>query len=191
MLKASWCWWDQNFWWRWPGRKTLLVLIGLKVLVMINSLHNICYFRCSRPPDVDGIKIFDEDDQAAKHCLIVMFCGLVIFIKNFDPINIRRPWAPEITMLCSELIMTKTFKPIKTRRHWPPIWFHIFFSKACLVLGRPFFAPGVFLIRYIQLEPLLDVEYYICSDWNWISWWWLIMSIAWLVYHETFGIHRL
>ena len=25
------------------------------------------YFRCSRPPDVDGIKIFDEDDQAAKH----------------------------------------------------------------------------------------------------------------------------
>ena len=26
-----------------------------------------CYFRCSRPPDVDGIKIFDKDDQAAKH----------------------------------------------------------------------------------------------------------------------------
>ena len=25
------------------------------------------YFRCSRPPDVDGIKIFDKDDQAAKH----------------------------------------------------------------------------------------------------------------------------
>ena len=23
-----------------------------------------CYFRCSRPPDVDGIKIFDKDDQA-------------------------------------------------------------------------------------------------------------------------------
>ena len=22
-----------------------------------------CYFRCSRPPDVDGIKIFDKDDQ--------------------------------------------------------------------------------------------------------------------------------
>ena len=28
-----------------------------------------CYFRCSRPPDVDGIKIFDKDDQAAKHKL--------------------------------------------------------------------------------------------------------------------------
>ena len=25
-----------------------------------------CYFRCSRPPDVDGIKSFDKDDQAAK-----------------------------------------------------------------------------------------------------------------------------
>ena len=25
-----------------------------------------CYFRCSRPPDVDGIKIFDKDEQAAK-----------------------------------------------------------------------------------------------------------------------------
>ena len=25
------------------------------------------YFRCSRTPDVDGIKIFDKDDQAAKH----------------------------------------------------------------------------------------------------------------------------
>ena len=26
-----------------------------------------CYFRCSRPSDIDGIKIFDNDDQAAKH----------------------------------------------------------------------------------------------------------------------------
>ena len=25
------------------------------------------YFGCSRPPDVDEIKIFDKDDQAAKH----------------------------------------------------------------------------------------------------------------------------
>ena len=48
-----------------------------------------CYFRCPMPSDVDGIKIFDKDDQAAEH--ILMFCGLVIFIKHFDPINIRRP----------------------------------------------------------------------------------------------------
>ena len=25
------------------------------------------YFRCSKRPDVDGIKIFDKDDQAATH----------------------------------------------------------------------------------------------------------------------------
>ena len=55
----------------------------------LNAQH--CYFMCSRPPDVDGIKVFDKDDQAqaAKHCsFILMFCDLV---KNFDPINIRRP----------------------------------------------------------------------------------------------------
>ena len=27
-----------------------------------------CHFRCSRPPDVDGIKIFNKYDQATKHC---------------------------------------------------------------------------------------------------------------------------
>ena len=47
-----------------------------------------CYFRCSRPPDVDGIKIFDKNYQATKTVFILMFCGLVIIIKNFDPINI-------------------------------------------------------------------------------------------------------
>ena len=26
-----------------------------------------CYFRCLRPPDVDGIKNFNKGDQAAKH----------------------------------------------------------------------------------------------------------------------------
>ena len=26
-----------------------------------------CYFRCSRPPDIDGIKMFDKDYQSAKH----------------------------------------------------------------------------------------------------------------------------
>ena len=26
-----------------------------------------CYLRCSRLPDVDGIKIFHKDDQATKH----------------------------------------------------------------------------------------------------------------------------
>ena len=26
-----------------------------------------CYFSHSRPPDVDGIKMFGKDDQATKH----------------------------------------------------------------------------------------------------------------------------
>ena len=51
-----------------------------------------CHFRYSRPPDVDGIKIFNKDDQATRrYFYILMFCGLPIFIRNFDPINIRRP----------------------------------------------------------------------------------------------------
>ena len=51
-----------------------------------------CHFRCSRPPDVDVIKSFDKNDQVTKYCFyILMFWSLVIFIKNFDPINIRRP----------------------------------------------------------------------------------------------------
>ena len=50
------------------------------------------YYKCSRPADVYGIKIFDKDDQAATRCsFILMICCMVIFIKNFDPINIRRP----------------------------------------------------------------------------------------------------
>ena len=73
------------------GSQGLLLLIGLK-----SDHHDLiakhCYFGCLRSPDVDEIKIFDKDDQATKHCsFILMFCGLVIFIKNFDPISIRRP----------------------------------------------------------------------------------------------------
>ena len=91
------------------------------------------YFRCSRLPDVDGVKIFGKDDQAAKHCsFILMFCGLVIFIKKFWFHQHHRPWAPEITF-GSKFIMTKTYKPIKTRRYWPPIWFPILFSKVCFI----------------------------------------------------------
>ena len=71
------------------------------------------------PPDVDGIKICDTDDQAIKHCSYLNVGDLVIFIKKFDTINIRSPWAPEKTMFCSEFIMTKTFKPIiKTSKPW-------------------------------------------------------------------------
>ena len=38
-----------------------------------------CYFRCSRPPDVDGIKSFDKDDRPQNIKIKTVFCGLVIF----------------------------------------------------------------------------------------------------------------
>ena len=125
-----------KFWSSWPYCKTLL-------------------FGCSRSPDVDGIKIFDEDDWAAKHhsflikmtrpqtivfsfkCL--MFCVLVILSKiNFDPINIRRPWAPEITMLCNEFMMIKTFNPTKSRSLWPLFSISRHFQQGLLTLGCSF-----------------------------------------------------
>ena len=43
-----------------------------------------CYFRCSRSPDVDGIKIFDKDDQAAKHYDTVLHYGFQKSGHNFD-----------------------------------------------------------------------------------------------------------
>ena len=42
-----------------------------------------CYFRCSRPPDVDGIKFFDKDDQATKHSLC--FAAWSSLSKNLIP----------------------------------------------------------------------------------------------------------
>ena len=48
-----------------------------------------CCFRCSRPHDVDGIKIFDKDDQAAAYMNSVLWPGHLY--QNSNPINIRRP----------------------------------------------------------------------------------------------------
>ena len=102
--------------WNQMDGQGLLVLIGLKVLVMLTSLQNIVI---SVLKGLLMLKIFDKDNQAANIKIKrTMFCGLVIFIKKFEPINIRRPWASEI-MFCSEVITTKTFTPIKTRRPWP------------------------------------------------------------------------
>ena len=50
------------------GGQCLLVLIGLKVLVMINSLENIVILGAQGLLMLMGSKFFDEDDQASKHC---------------------------------------------------------------------------------------------------------------------------
>ena len=50
------------------GGQGILFLIGIKILVMNDDLIAIFFdFKCSRPLDVDGIKMFDEDDQATIH----------------------------------------------------------------------------------------------------------------------------
>ena len=46
---------------------------------------------------------------------ILVFSDLVIFIKNFDPFNIWRPWASKIAMLCSEVIMIKLLNLSKAK----------------------------------------------------------------------------
>ena len=123
--------------WNQMGSQCPLVLIGMKVFGHDELTAKHYYFGCSRPPDIDGIEIFHKDNQAIKHCsFIVMFCSLVIFIKHCDPINIRRPWATEVTMFCSEFIMTKTFKPIKTRRLGHPFDFTSFSARPVLTLGQ-------------------------------------------------------
>ena len=67
LLKASWCWWDQTFWKRWPGSK------------MLNSL-------------VIFIKNFDPRRPWAPK--ITIFCSEVIMTRTFKPIKSRRPWLP-------------------------------------------------------------------------------------------------
>ena len=47
-----------------------------------------CCFECSRSPDGDGIKVFDKDDQAAKHCFYLNVLQPDHLYKNFDSINI-------------------------------------------------------------------------------------------------------
>ena len=48
------------------GGQGLMLLIGLKNFDHHDLTAKHCYFGCSRSPGVDGIKIFDKGDQAAK-----------------------------------------------------------------------------------------------------------------------------
>ena len=101
------------------------------------------HFRCSRPPGFDGIKMFDKMTRHQNIVpFILMFCCLVIIIKHFYPINIRKkPWTSERTLFCNEVIMTKTSKSIKTRRPWLSIWYRIFLVRPVLCLSFSFLHP--------------------------------------------------
>ena len=100
-------------------------------LTAIATIH--CYFCCSRPPDVDGINIFGEDDQVKK--FKILFCGLVIIsIKILIP---SKSGALGIqNSCCDAVIMTKILKP-GPRRPWLSIWISHLFRQAllkCLII---------------------------------------------------------
>ena len=101
-----------------PGLK--IVIPGAQGLLM--SLGSKCLMKMTRP---QNIKIKRT-----------MFCSLVIIIKTFDPINIRRPWAPEITIFCSEVTRSKLPNLSKSG------------GLGCFSSWPPFFTPGVFLVRF-------------------------------------------
>ena len=63
---------------------------------------------CSGPPGIDGIKILSK--IAGSYNIVLLILILVIFINNFDPINVRRPWAPKIRMLCRVVIRIKSYQ---------------------------------------------------------------------------------
>ena len=72
-----------------------------------------------RTPAVDGIKVFDNHDKAAKRSFSLrMFCSLVIMIKNFNFINSRRPWPPNL--------ISHLFHPVSS---WPLL----FYTRGVLV----------------------------------------------------------
>ena len=54
------------------GHPRPLLLIGTTSFGHDDVTTKQCYFRCSSPPDVEGIKIFDKDDQAAKKCSLYL-----------------------------------------------------------------------------------------------------------------------
>ena len=112
---------------------------------MMTSLHNIVILGAQDLLMLTVSKFLIKMTKPQNIVLcILMFCGMVIFTKNSDLINIRRPWAPNITMFCLELVMTKIFNLSIIGGLGSPLWFHIFFNQSFLVLGRSFFTPGVF-----------------------------------------------
>ena len=73
------------------GGQGLLLFIGSKVLIIMTSLENIDILDAQGLLMLMGSKFLIKMTRPQNIVLfILMFCGLVIFIKNFDPINIRR-----------------------------------------------------------------------------------------------------
>ena len=76
--------------------------ICLNVLVTMTSMQNIAILGAQGHLMLMGSKFLQKTN----------ICSLVIFTKNLDSINIRKPWVPEITMFHKEVIMIKTSKNV-------------------------------------------------------------------------------
>ena len=139
--------------WNQMGSQWFLVLIGLKVLVMMNSLQKHCYFRCLRPPDIDGIKFFDKDDQAAKRCF---------YLNVFQPGHLyQKFWSHQH----QEVLSTWNNNVLAVSSSWPklstlskprgigcPFDFTSFSTRPVLVLGHSFFiAMFMFMLHVVQV----------------------------------------
>ena len=131
------------------GIKSHVILVFLKVLFMKISLKNFIisgdqgFLMLMESKFL--IKMIRPQNIKIKG---IMFCGLVIFIRNSYPINIRRPWSPEIIMFCNEVIMKKLSNLSKPGGLGRPFDFTSFSVRSFLVLGHSLFTDGVFLVRY-------------------------------------------
>ena len=131
------------------GGPCLLVLIGLKVLVTMNSLQNIVISGTQDLLMLMGSKFLIKITRPQNTVFYLNVLRPSYFYQKFWSHQHQEALSTWNNNVLQWVHHDQIFKPIKTRSHWPPIWFPIFFSKACLVLGCPFFTPGVFLIRYI------------------------------------------
>ena len=71
---------------------------ALNFLIIMTSLQNIVILGAQGLLVLMGSKFLMKMTRP-QNIKRTMYCGLVIFIKNFDPINTRRPWADHAWML--------------------------------------------------------------------------------------------
>ena len=159
-LKKEWpsnkrsCWNNVNQ----RGRPRPLAFDRLKVLIMMISLQNIVILDAQCLLMLMGSKfLIKMTMQATKYCsFCLMFSGLIIFIKNFDLINIRSPRAPKITMFCSKVTMTKILSYQKQEALAAHFAFTSFSTRSfSTYLAIPFLHLIYILLQLIILKTIL------------------------------------
>ena len=111
---------------------------------MMTSLLNIVIW----PPDVDGIKFFDKDDQAAIHCSFYFSFATWLLLFSWYHQHQEALSTLNSNVFYNEVTMVKLLNLSKAGGLGSSFCFHIFFSKAFLVFGWSFFASGMFWFRH-------------------------------------------